>query len=443
MAARADRYAGLGLLTVPGPRYPSRVDGSRVNWAGNVRFGAREIVAPTSVAELQAVVARADRVRALGTRHSFNEIADSPGVLVSTAALPPAVDVDRAGGTARVAAGLRYAEVAVRLDAQGLALPNLGSLPHLSVAGACATGTHGSGTRNGCLATSVAGLELVTAGGDIVVLHREDEDLAGAVVALGALGVVVAVTLDVVPAFDVGQVVHEWLDHDVLVAHLDEVMGSGYSVSAFTDWGPARRAQVWVKQRVGEPASAVLDTPWFPPPADGPRHPVAGMSPVNCSEQLGLPGSWHERLPHFRSGFTPSTGQELQSEYLVARADAPAALRALDGVRDRITAVLQISELRAVAADDLWLSPAQGRDTVAIHFTWIADAGAVLPLVALVEQRLAPFAARPHWGKIFTIDPQVVRSRYELLPRFRGLVQRYDPGGRFANDYTDRYLVGS
>jgi xylitol oxidase len=167
------------------------------------------------------------------------------------------------------------------------------------------------------------------------------------------------------------------------------------------------------------------------------------VSPVNCSQQLGVPGPWHERLPHFRSGFTPSTGEELQSEYLVARADAPAALRALDAVRDRVAAVLQISELRAVAADDLWLSPAQGRDTVAIHFTWIADAGAVLPVVALVEQRLAPFGARPHWGKIFTVDPQVVRSCYDLLPRFRGLVRRYDPGGAFANAYTDRYLAGS
>jgi len=419
------------------------VDGSRVNWAGNVTFRAREIVAPSSVGELQAVVARADRAPPLGTRHSFNDVADSPGVLVSTSGLPPVVEVDTAAGTARVAAGLRYAEVAARLDAHGLALANLGSLPHISVAGACATGTHGSGVRNGGLPTSVAALELVTAQGDIVALRRGERDFAGAVVALGALGVVVAVTLDVVPSFDVRQVVHEWLDLDVLVDHLDEVMGCGYSVSAFTDWGAARRAQVWVKQRDGDPTSPVLHAPWFPPPADGPRHPVAGMSPVNCSEQLGIPGPWHERLPHFRSGFTPSAGEELQSEYLVARADAPAALRALDGVRDRVAAVLHISELRAVAADDLWLSPAQGRDTVAIHFTWIADARAVLPVVALVEQRLAPFAARPHWGKIFSIDPQVVRSRYDLLPRFRGLVQRYDPGGTFANDYTDRYLAGS
>lgn len=415
----------------------------RRNWAGNVAYGAGELVSPASVDEVRALVAGRARVRAVGTGHSFNDLPDSPGVQVSLAGLPPVVEVDSAARTARVAAGLRYAAVARRLDERGFALPNLGSLPHISVAGACATGTHGSGVGNGCLSTAVSGLEIVTAGGDLVSLDRDrDGDrFAGSVVGLGALGVVTALTLDLVPSFDVRTRVYEGLDLDVLADHFVELVSAAYSVCLFTDWRAPRLTQVWVMQRTTDPEPAVLSAPWFDAvPADGPRHPVAGMSAAACTEQQGVPGRWHERLPHFRPEFTPSSGAELQSEYLVPAEEAVPALRALAAVRDRIHPVLQICEVRTVAADRLWMSPAYGQDSVSVHFTWSPDPRDVMPVVTLVEEVLAPHRARPHWAKVFTTPPETVRSLYPRFADFCRLVEQQDPAGTFANAYADRYL---
>jgi alditol oxidase len=411
------------------------------NWAGNVAYSARSIARPGSLDELRRLVAGSDRVRALGTRHSFNRIADSPGVLVSVAGLPPAVAVAADRGSVSVPAGLRYGELAGHLRGHGLALPNLGSLPHISVGGACATGTHGSGDRNGCLSTAVSALELVTADGDLLTLRRSvDEEFAGAVVGLGRLGVVVRLMLDVVPAFGVRQYVYDGLPRDRLAEHFDEVFGSAYSVSIFTDWRSPRINQVWRKQLADapEPERDWLDARL----ADGPRHPVAGISPVTCTEQLGVPGPWDERLPHFRLDFTPSVGAELQSEFLLPRDRAVEALAALDQVAHLISPVLLISEIRTVAADDLWLSPAYRRDTVGLHFTWVPDAAAVTPVIRAVEEALAPFEPRSHWGKLFG-DRVVLPGSYDRLPDFRRLVDRCDPTGKFRNDLTDHVLQPS
>lgn len=409
------------------------------NWAGNVTYGAAEIHAPRSLDDLRATVGRSRRVRALGTGHSFSDVADSPGVLVSLADLPPVVEVDSAAARVRVAAGMRYADLAGRLDRAGFALPNLASLPHLSVAGACATATHGSGAGNGCLATAVVEMEMVTAGGDLVTVGRGDPRFPGMVVGLGLLGVVSSLTLDLVPTFEVRQRVFEWLAPDVVAEHVGAVMSGGYSVSLFTDWRSPW--QVWLKQRTGDPEPAVLAEPWFTAvPVDGPRHPVPGAPAEACTEQLGVPGRWFARLPHFRPDRTPSAGAELQSEYMVARATAGAALHALENLRERIHPVLHVCEVRAVAADDLWLSPFHRRDSVSIHFTWIPDAPAVLPVVALVEDRLAPFGARPHWGKVFTTPPATLASLYERLPAFRDLAADHDPAGTFRNAFTARNL---
>ena len=408
----------------------------RTNWAGNVVFGAPGFHRPSSLSELQAVVARSGRIRVLATGHSFNDLADSPGSQVTLAGLPPEVSVDSARSVARVAAGLSYAELAVRLDAHGFALRNLASLPHISVAGACATATHGSGAANQNLAAAVAGLTLVTAGGDLAELTRED----GAVVHLGALGVVSSLLLELVPSFDLSQWVYEDLPLDTLDDHFADLMASGYSVSMFTDWRAPRLTQLWIKQSPGLP-SPVTQEPWFTAtPALSARHPVPGASPANCTEQLGVPGRWYERLPHFRPEFKPSAGDELQSEYLLPVAAAVPALHALNEIRDRLAPVLQICEIRVVAADRLWLSTCYDQDSVAFHFTWIADTAVVLPVVGQVERALAPFAPRPHWGKIFTVVPEDLRARYERLPGFLDLMRRFDPSGKFRNAYTDRYL---
>jgi xylitol oxidase len=428
------RSAGKGLL----------VAGRLTNWAGNVVFSAGEVARPASVGELSRVVAGGERVRVLGSGHSFNDVADSEGVLVSVAGLPEVVDVDSGAGLVKVAGGMRYAEVARRLQEKGLSLHNLASLPHISVAGSCATGTHGSGDRNGSLATAVAELEMVTAEGDVVTLGRGDGDaFRGAVVGLGALGVVTAVTLEAGPAFDVRQYVFEGLPFDALDDHFDDIMSSAYSVSLFTGWRGDEIGQIWVKQRDGDPA-VTEDGDWFGArPADGPRHPIPGVSAVHCTQQLGVPGPWHERLPHFRPEFTQSAGEELQTEFLVPRARVLEALRALRGIQERIAPVLQISEIRTMAADDLWLSPSHGRDTVGIHFTWVKDTEAVLPVVALIDEHLAFCDARPHWGKVFTTPAGTLRSRYDRWGDFHSLLRHYDPSGKFANAYIRRTILAA
>jgi alditol oxidase len=406
-----------------------------MNWARNFTFDARRLHRPGSLDELRRIVAGSERIHPIGTAHSFSRFADTTGDLVSVAGLPQTVEIGE--GTVRVAAAVRYGDLATTLHAAGYAVPNLASLPHISVAGACATATHGSGVGNGNLATSVSEVDLVTADGDLVTITRGDEDFNGVVVGLGALGVITAVTLDIVPAFDIRQYVYENLPWAFLTERFDEIVGAGYSVCLFTDWRQPLINQVWLKLR----------DDWTPEQrwqgsvrADGPRHPVPGMPVANCTEQNGVAGPWHERLPHFRLEFTPSSGEELQSEYFVPRDRAQAALDAVRALNDRVSPVLQITEIRTIAADELWLSPHYRRDSVGIHFTWEKDVTGVPPVMAAVEQALEPFEARPHWGKLFGITPEIVRTRYERLPDFQRLRRKYDLGGKFGNDLIERYL---
>ena len=425
------------------------------NWAGNITFSAARVHRPHTVAELREIIATSTRVRALGTGHCFNRIADTPGDLISVAELPQLLEIDPATGTATVSAGLRYAEVAEQFHRAGFALPNLASLPHISIAGACATGTHGSGDQNGGLATAVSGLRMVGPDGEMTELSRQDdpERFPGAVVALGALGVVTELTLDLVPDFAVAQYVYEGLALDRLAEQFDAVFGAAYSVSVFTNWSDGA-GSVWLKQRrdidqpdaTGLPGAHPNPTPTPTPDpdpewlgarlADGQRHPIAGMPPDFCTQQGGVPGPWHERLPHFRPDFTPSSGEELQSEFLLPRAAAPQAIAELRGLADRIAPVLQVSEIRTIAADDLWLSPAYGRDSAAFHFTWVKDAEAVAPVLAAVGERLAPLGARPHWGKLYTAPPDQVADLYERSEDFRRLTDEQDPGGKFRNTFV-------
>jgi xylitol oxidase len=400
---------------------------SITNWARSVEFRPAALHRPSSLDELRSLVAGSATARALGSGHSFNELAATSGALIALDGLPPVMELEP--DVVRVAGGVRYAALGRFLHEHGRAVHNLASLPHISVAGSIATGTHGSGNGNGGLASAVAGLTLVTASGDLVELDRDSPDFAGAVVGLGALGIVVAVTLETSPSFEVRQYVYEDMPVD---ADFDTVTSSAYSVSLFTTWRSGVWDQVWVKRRVTEPPPAA----WLGARlATVPHHPVPGMSPEHCTEQLGVPGPWFERLPHFRPDFTPSSGEELQSEYLIPRTHAPAALRALRSLAGQIAPVLQICEIRTIAADDLWLSPAYGRDTVGLHFTWIKDEARVRVVLAALEAALAPYDPRPHWGKLFLTGP-----RHPLLPEFRELARRYDPDGKFRNDFLDRHV---
>ena len=415
----------------------------RTNWAGNVVFGAATLHHPTSIDEVRRIVSGSERVRALGSGHSFNPIADTVGDQISLAGMPPLVHIDAERSTVTVGGGVRYGELAPQLHQAGYALHNLGSLPHICIAGATATGTHGSGVANGNLATAVRALDLVTASGDVVTLKVGDDEFEGAVVGLGMLGIVTSVTLAIEPTFAVAQYVYDGLSLAKLIAHLDETMEAAYSVSAFTDWRDPVMTQVWMKHRINasKPWEIWGQARWLDAPAaDGPRHPVPGVDPVACTQQGGIPGPWHDRLPHFRLDFTPSSGDELQSEYFVPRESAVAALTAINSIAQVIAPVLQICELRTIAADELWLSPAYGRDSFAVHFTWISDIAAVKPALAAVEEQLAPFAARPHWGKVFEMTPALVHDRYERMPDFTALVSRFDPTGKFRNAFVDSFV---
>jgi xylitol oxidase len=415
------------------------------NWAGNHTYRARTVHAPTTLDQVREIVAAAPHIRVLGSRHSFTDIADSPE-LVSLDGLPPDVVVDRDAMTVTCPGAMRYGELAVKLEDAGLGLANLASLPHIAVGGAIATATHGSGDRNRNLAGAVAALELVTSDGDVVTAARGDPDFDGLVVALGAAGAVTRATLDVEPAYEIRQRVFEGLRWEDLFEHFDAITSTGYSVSVFTRWGETTD-QVWVKTRAGEEPSDKLapggaEALARAVPATEERHPILGLDPVNCTPQLGVAGTWSERLPHFRMGFTPSSGDEIQSEFHVPRRHAVAAIDAVRGIASAVVPVILVSEIRTVAADSLWMSPQYRQDTVAIHFTWGPDAAAVRRALIEVERVLAPFQARPHWGKLFLAGEGEIAPLYERLGDFRVLLDRLDPRGAFRNDWLTRHVLG-
>jgi xylitol oxidase len=410
------------------------------NWAGNLSYSTDRLNEAASVEQVRSLLRSQDKVKVLGTRHCFNSIADSRHNLLSLKPMHEVVALDAGARTVTVDAGITYGQLCPYLDTKGFALHNLASLPHISIAGACSTATHGSGETNGNLATAVSALEMVTATGDVVRLSRKsDADLfRGAVVGLGALGVITRITLDIQPTYAVRQYVYENLLLAQMKDHFDEIQSSAYSVSLFTDWQKQRINEVWIKSRVADGQTFVAHPEFFDAKlAVRNLHPIAELSAENCTEQMGVSGPWYERLPHFRMGFTPSAGKELQSEYFVPRRNAVDAILALERLRDQVTPHLLISEIRTVAADDLWMSTCYRQPSVTIHFTWKQDWPAVRRLLPVIEKELSPFQPRPHWGKLFTLSPAELRSRYEKLADFVQLATKYDPKGKFRNDFLN------
>ncbi|MFD6953472.1 FAD-binding protein [Nocardiopsis sp. TSRI0078] len=403
------------------------------NWAGNVTFGSPRVHRPRTLDDLRRTVRDSARIRALGSGHSFNLVADSDHDLVRLDGLPAQTEIDAEGPTVTVAAGMRYAELVTALHERGFALANLASLPHISVAGSCATGTHGSGDGRRCLSAAVRAVQLVGPDGDLFWLGRDadPEVFPGAVVALGALGIVTRLTLEIEPAFEMSQRVRVGVPLEEVADRVDEVFGAAYSVSLFTDWRD--EGAVWLKHRTDQPVGR-----WSGGrPAPGPVHPVPGMHTGSSTEQMGAVGPWHERLPHFRPDLEPSAGEELQSEFYVSRDLAGAAFTALRGIGHLVAPALHVAEVRTVRADDLWLSPAHGRDCVTFHFTWLKDPEAVAPALAAVEERLLPLGARPHWGKLTTMAPPDIAGRYERAGDFERLMLSLDPAGKFRNAFVD------
>ena len=410
------------------------------NWAGNIEYGTDRLYSATSIEQAQEFVRKHARMKVLGTRHCFNHIADSTDEFLSLRAMNKVLELDAKARTVTIPANMSYGQLSPYLHEHGFALHNLASLPHISVAGAIATATHGSGEKNGNLSTSVSALEMITASGDIVTLSRkkDGEGFSGAVVALGALGVVTKITLDLEPTFMMKQYVYENLPLSQMQEHFDAIEGSGYSVSLFTDWQKKRINEVWIKTRM-EPGQEFKPTSEFFGATLATRnlHPIAELSAENCTEQMGVPGPWYQRLPHFRMGFTPSAGDELQAEYFVPRKHAVEAILAVERIRDQVSPHLLITEIRTIAADDFWMSPCYKQNSVTIHFTLKPDWPAVSKLLPVIERTLSPFDVRPHWGKLFTLAPEQLRARYEKLPEFVALSKKYDPTGKFRNDFLN------
>ena len=431
---RGGLAAGLGAA--------AGMDVPRVNWSGNYRYSTEKVFQPATLREVQDAVRSVASVKALGTRHSFNGIADSTVAQISTLKLRDVV-VDAKARTATVGAGIRYGDLAVILDKAGWALHNTASLPHISVGGACATATHGSGRGNGNLATAVRAIEFVSADGTVHRLSREKdgEKFGGAVVGLGALGVVTSMTLAVQPRYDMTQVVYQDLPFAELEHHFDEIMSAGYSVSLFTDWQGGKAGEVWIKRRVDQGGAAAPAAEFFGARvATRKLHPILDHNAEACTDQLNLVGPWYERLPHFKLNFTPSSGQEIQTEFFVPFERGYEAVRAVETLKDEITPHLFITELRAIAADDLWMSMAYKRPSLAIHFTWKPETEAVLRVVPLIEAKLKAFGARPHWAKVFTMGSKEIAPLYPRIGEFRELARSFDASGRFANRYLREHV---
>ncbi len=415
----------------------------RTNWAGNIMYSTDRLITPDSLAGLQAAVRDAHpSFRTLGSRHAFNSIADSTVEQISLHNFQ-SISIDRTAKSATVGGGVRYGDVAPTLDQHGFALGNLASLPHITVAGAVSTGTHGSGVHNPNLSTAVSAMTFLNAGGDPVTLTRaqDGDTFRGAIVSLGCLGPITSLTLDLIPTFQMRQVVYLDLPFSTLEHNFEAVLGAGYSVSLFTDWQGGKASEVWIKSKV-DPAQTFAIAPEFfgARAATHKVHPILGHDPDATTDQLGIPGPWYERMPHFLLGFTPSSGKELQTEYFVPREHGMAAIRAVEQLRDEITPHLLISEIRTIAADDLWLSPCHGQDSMTIHFTWKPEWPEVRQVLPRIEAALAPFHPRPHWAKLFTMAPSVVQRAYLRLADFRALAQTHDPHGRFRNRFVDEMV---
>lgn len=410
----------------------------RTNWAGNLTYSTDNLFTPKTVEELQETIKKCKKVRGLGTKHCFNKIADSTENQISTAEFNKLISIDKEKKTVTVGAGIKYGEFCKQLDESGFALHNLASLPHISVAGACATSTHGSGIKNGSLATAVSGIEFVNGKGEVINLTKEKDgaEFLGAVVNLGALGIATKITLDVQPTFKMKQVVYQNLAMSELEKNFEAIMSAGYSVSLFTDWTKKNVSEVWIKSK-SDDMKEIAPEFFGAKLATKNLHPIEALDAINCTEQMGVEGPWYERMPHFRMGFTPSSGKELQSEFFIPFENAYEGFMAIEKLNEKVSPHLMITEVRAIAADDLLMSPFYKKTCVAFHFTWKQEVEEVTAVLPFIEEALAPFKARPHWGKVFTMKPSVLQERIEKLADFKALMTKHDPEGKFRNEFID------
>jgi xylitol oxidase len=404
----------------------------RHNWSSNVNFQEQEYLEPTNLDDLQDIVASQKFVRARGSAHSFNSIADSNNTIVSLEKMPQTIEIDEVKQNVKVSSFLKYGELVPTLHARGWALSNLASLPHISIAGSVSTATHGSGIFNKNLAAQVAAVEFIDSTGSIRHLSEGSREYEAFVVGLGLTGIITNYWLKIEPSFNVKQIIYENVSDIELEKSFDEIMGTAYSVSFFTRWDSSNQGNLWCKFKENQYIPDIVSGAHQ---ATKKLHPIPEVDPVAATEQFGVTGPWLERLAHFKLDFTPSVGDEIQSEFFVDRENAPAVIQKLRELSPKFRDMLWISELRTIAADNFWMSTASARDSVGFHFTW-KKSNFDPKVVKEIEENLVQFDYRPHWGKVFYAESRYLRSVYPKYSDFVEAVNLIDPNKKFSNQFT-------
>lgn len=403
------------------------------NWSRNIYFEENEYFQPESLIELQDLVRSKSSIRARGSAHSFNEIANTKSCAINLAKMPKVIEINQDNKSVLASAGLTYGELAPALHKKGWALSNLASLPHISIAGSISTGTHGSGIRNKNLANQVKSIRFIDHQGQLHQIEQSSPDFNALVIGLGLGGIVYQYELSIEPTFQISQVVYPDIPIEILQSNFEEIMGVAYSVSFFTDWSTKNIGNLWCKFHSDE---NILDEISGYSQATQKYHPIPSMDPIACTDQFAVEGNWYERLPHFKIEFSPSVGDEIQSEFFIDRKDAAAAIDAISKLGSEISPLLWITELRTIAADELWLSGAFQRETLGIHFTW-KKMPEIYAVISKVEQALLPFNYRPHWGKAFSSNPSHLHRAFPRMSQFFELIQKIDPEEKFYNEFVE------
>jgi L-gulono-1,4-lactone dehydrogenase len=420
------------------------------NWAGNERAVARDVRTPGSVEEVAALVKEAGaagrRVKVVGSSHSFSGIAvaDDLRVLLPRLAAVTAVD----GHLVTVGAGLTLSALNAWLAERGLAVPTLGDIDAQTVAGAISTGTHGTGLGHSTIASCVAAVTIVTGSGDVLHLDESDESFPALRVGLGALGIIVDVTLRCVDAFTLRAEERPMRLADVL-AGIDDWLAADEHVEFF--WFPhTDRAQLKRNTVVPENSRPLsrfrhwlddefLSNSLYEVACKLGRRVPRVVRPINEIAGRALTArTYTERSD--RVFCTPRRVRFNEMEYEVPRAAMPEVLAAVDRILDRMPFSVQFPvEVRFTGPDDIWLSHGYGRESAYIAVQQYAGSP-YEPLFHAFEAVCEPLGGRPHWGKQHYREASSLRTAYPKFDDFLAVRDRLDPARVFANEYLDRVL---
>ncbi|KAI1701064.1 FAD binding domain-containing protein [Ditylenchus destructor] len=409
------------------------------NWGDNFLFSTQNIQYPTTVEEVQEIVQNADKVRVVGTRHSFSTCADSPDTILSTLALKNIIGFDDSVPSITVQAGIAYTDLNPYLQYLGFALPNLATLAEISVGGASQTGAHGSGLSNQCLASHIRSLKIVLANGTLATYGPNDPELKAIALGVGAFGVITQVELKVEPTFNITNYFFLNMTAQNLYDHFDEIENTGYTAQLFTDFStPGVWGQIMIMDRSGSNANiGSLQNLYGATRATTKVSPILALPPTYLVDQ-GVEQPWYFGLVDYHLGLSGFDGGEIQSEYFLPYENAVAAIKAVTTLSDLIAPRVHTMLIRTIKGDDLWLSEMYSQSSVvAIHFTWKLNMTAVMEVLPQIEQLLIPYCAKPHWGKVFAQGPETFLHCYPKLADFKQLAEQLDPTHKFRNQFLE------